>query len=87
MIPSLGVVLIGGPRWVLPLPLPIFLVWPFVVIAFGGVTLAQRLVSRQGASFSRLAVVRVGLLALFQLSGLRVNVRSTDGARIFVWLV
>jgi len=72
---------------VLPLPLPVLLVWPFVVIALGGVALAQRFASRQSASFSRLAVARVGLSALFQLSGLRVHIRSTDGARILVWLV
>ena len=79
--------LIGRPRWVLPLPLPIFLVWPFVVMALGGVALAQRFVSRQATSFSRLTTVRFVLLAFFQLSGLRVDVRAHDGARILVWLV
>ena len=87
MIPSVGLLKIGNPSWTLPLPLPVFLAWPLIAIALGGVVLMQRVVDRQGASFSRLALTRVALRALFQLSGLKIDVRSTEGTRITMWLL
>ena len=47
MIPAIGLILIGRARWSVPLPLPILLAWPFVLVALGGVTLAERMVGRR----------------------------------------
>ncbi len=86
MIPAVGLIVIGKARWTVPLPLPLFLAWPFILVALGGVTLAERRVDRRAARFSRLTLARGGLLALCQLSGRKIDVRSTDGTRVFVWL-
>ena len=85
MIPAIGLVLIGKPRSVVPLPLPVFLVWPVMLVALAGVTLAARLVDGRDRD-SALTVARCGLLACCQLSGLRVDVRSSDGTRVLIWL-
>ena len=41
MIPPLGLVLIGRADWTVPLPFPVFLVWPFILVALGGVRLGD----------------------------------------------
>ena len=87
MIPTVGFVMIRHPGWVIPLPLPIFLAWPFVVVAWGLVTVADRLVRRGGAGSPSLSMARVGLQAMFHLSGLEVDVRSTEETRILVRLI
>ena len=81
MIPIVGLIRVGKARWV---PLPVFLVWPFVPVALGAVAVTERLVSSP-STLSKLTMVRGGLLALCQLSGLKIDVRSTDGSRVFVW--
>ncbi len=86
MIPAIGLVLIGKARWTVPLPLPVFLFWPFILVALGGVTLVERLVDEGDARHSMLTMARCGLCAFCQLSGLRIDVRSPDGTRVLVWL-
>ncbi len=86
MIPAIGLILIGGAGWTVPLPLPIFLAWPFMLVALGGVTLAERVVDRHDTR-GGLTMMHGGLSALCQLSGLRIDVRSTNGTRVFVWLI
>ena len=84
MIPAIGLIRIGKARWTVPLPLPVFLAWPFVLVALAGVALTERLVNRR-STHSKLTMAGGGLLALCQLSGLKIDVRSTDGSRVFVW--
>ena len=52
MIPTIGLLLIGKARWTVPLPLPVFLAWPFSLVALGSVTLAGRLVDARDARHS-----------------------------------
>ena len=84
MIPVIGLIRIGKARWTVPLPLPVFLAWPFVLVALARVTLTERLVNRR-STHSKLTMARGGLSVLCQLSGLKIDVRSTDGSRVFVW--
>jgi hypothetical protein len=87
MMPALGVVAIGKGKWpALPIPLPLFLLWPLVAVALGAVILAQRLVSEPSDARSGLLMARTALLAFCQLSGLCVDLRSADGDRVRVWL-
>ena len=85
MLPTLGLVRIGNRRWTVPLPLPVFLVWPFVLLALGGVALSRGLIGHREGHISRLAIAQTGLLALFYLSGLTVDVHAKDGTRVLVW--
>lgn len=85
MLPTIGLVQIGTRRWAVPLPLPLFLAWPFVLLAFGAVSLSRGLVGPREHAVSRLAIAHAGLLALFYLSGLTVDVHAKDGMRVLVW--
>ena len=79
MNPATGLILIGKARWTVPLPLPVFLAWPFMLVALGGVALAERLVDGRDARHVMLTMARCGLFALCQLSGLTIDVRSPEG--------
>ena len=85
MLPTLGLVRIGNRRWTVPLPLPVFLVWPFVLLALGGVSISRGLIGRREGDVSKLAIAQTGLLAFFYLSGLTVDVHAKDGTRVLVW--
>jgi hypothetical protein len=88
MMPALALVAIGPRRrWLLPLPLPLFLLWPFVVLAIGGVRLADALRRRPGSTTGRHAGARAALHALCQLRGLRLDVCSSDDIRLLVWFL
>lgn len=85
MLPTLGLVRIGNRRWTIPLPLPVFLVWPFVLLALGGVWISRGLIASREGDVSKLAIAQTGLLGLFYLSGLSVDVHAKDGTRVLVW--
>ena len=78
--------MVRTPKWAVPLPLPLFLAWPVVFIALGGVTMAQALVDERDTR-AALRMARVGLFAFCQLSGFKLDVRSAEGERVLVWLL
>ena len=84
MLPAIGLVRIDKARWTVPLPLPIFLAWPFVLVALSGVAVAERLAPTR-STHSKLTIARDGLVVLCHLSGLKIDLRSTDGSRVFIW--
>ncbi len=85
MLPTLGLVRIGNRRWTVPLPLPVFLFWPFVLLALGGVSMSRGLIASREGEISKLAIAHTGLLCLFYLSGLTVDIHAKDGTRVLVW--
>ncbi|MBI2919613.1 MAG: hypothetical protein HYY18_00850 [Planctomycetes bacterium] len=85
MIPALLLIGIGWQRR-LPVPIPLFLLWPvafLAVLATGAVQLTRRL-NRPAAETPLLPAP---LEALFQLSGLRLDVRTHDGTGVLVWFL
>ena len=82
MIPALAIIGFGRKRMI-PLPVPFFLLWPFIVLALAVVGLASWLTRRQRTVRSGLAVAKIALLAMFHLSGLRVDVRSHDQTNVY----
>ena len=87
MMPVLAVVAAGRGRWVLPLPLPVILLWPLVVLPLGAAAAIERLVRSGAGGRRRPTVAGAALAMLWQLSGLRIDVRSARGVRVFVWLI
>ena len=87
MMPVLGVVAVGGRRWALPLPLPVVLAWPFVLVPLGAAAGIERLLRRGEASPRRPTVAGAALAMLWQLSGLRIDVRTSRGIRVALWLI
>jgi hypothetical protein len=81
MIPAIGLVQIGRKRWV-PLPLPLFLLWPLLLVGWLLLEGVRLLVPRGSAAALSLEAARLGFLTLFHLSGLRVDVQSADGAKV-----
>ncbi len=85
MLPAFGLFAMGPGRWWIPLPLPLVLFWPVIGLALGVVALVDKV--RGGArGTGSLARARVVLLALCQLHGLKVDVRTATGMRVLVWL-
>lgn len=86
MIPAMAILRIGRGRR-LPVPLPLFLLWPLVLLALLLVALAGPLADRRSEAGRRLLAARLGILALFRLSGLSVDARGSDGREVRIRLV
>ena len=81
MMPVLGVVAVGGRRWAVPLPLPL------VLVPLGAAAGIERLLRRGAADPGRPTVAGAALALLWQLSGLRIDIRSARGVRVLLWLI
>ncbi len=87
-MPALGLIAFGSrKRWLVPLPIPVILLWPLILLGFGGVFLAQGILRLSGSSSTLVAAGKTGLMAFCQLHGLKINVRSSDGTRVLIWFV
>jgi hypothetical protein len=86
MIPALAIIGFGRKRTI-PLPIPFFLLWPFILLALAVVGFVGWVTRRQGPSPGGLVVAKTALLAMFHLSGLRIDVRSRDHDNFHLWLI
>lgn len=85
MWPSLLIVGVGRRRW-LPLPLPLFLLWPFLLLGwlvFG----VGRLVTREWRAEPALAGMYGVLMLWSHLRGLRIDARPERGAGVRICIV
>jgi hypothetical protein len=71
-MPTLALVGIPGPRWLPPVPVPLFLVWPLLPVCLGVAWLLERGRRDEGR------LLRVVVAAFCQLRGLAINVDATD---------
>jgi hypothetical protein len=72
MMPALALVGIRGPRWLPPLAIPLFLLWPLVPLCLGMARLLQ------GQRPSRAVKLRSAMQLLRELRGLAIDVRTRD---------
>jgi hypothetical protein len=86
MIPALLILGIGRQRR-FPIPLPLFLIWPFVIVALGIVSIGAAVFGRRTEQGRHLHLARIGLLTLFQLSGLKIDVREQSGEGVNIWFL
>ena len=86
MIPALALIGIGRKRK-FALPLPVILLWPVIFLALAVLGLASLFVRRGTEEHKYLGMAKTGLLSLFQLSGLRIDVASRDRDQVFIWLI
>ena len=86
-MPVVGVVAVGGRRWAVPLPLPLVLAWPLVLVPLGVAAGIERLLRPGAAGAGRPTVAGAALAMLWQLSGLRIDIRSARGVRVLLWLL
>jgi hypothetical protein len=81
-MPSLALVGIQRwPRWLPPVPVPLFLLWPFVPICFG---LARLLEKERPEDAAKL---RAAMHVFRELRGLSVHVDAADGKRVRIRFV
>ena len=79
MPPAVALLGVGpGPLWV---PIPLILLWPFflLALAIGGLV--------EAIARGTLRGTRALGLAFWHLHGLKVDVRSATGTRVFLWLL
>jgi hypothetical protein len=80
MAPAVALLGFGPGRWWLPIP--VILLWPPVLLALVGVGLVELAFGRVTLQISR----TLGL-ALWQLHGVRIDVQSSNGGRVLLWLL
>jgi len=84
MPPALLMICIGRQR---KLPLPLVILWPFAFVAWF-VLIILRLAFIEDREFTdRWMAARTVLYGLANLSGLRIDMRSSDGSGIHLWII
>ncbi len=81
MMPALGLIGIPGPRWLPPIPIPLFLLWPFVLVCLGLARLLDRV---QPVAAAKL---RTAMQAFRELRGLTIDVDTADHEQVRIWFV
>ena len=72
MMPAVGLIGISRTRWLPPLPVPLFLLWPLVPLCLGLARLMDR--SRPVEA----AKLRAAIYIFCELRGLRIDVDTAD---------
>jgi len=87
MPPAIALIAIGpASRWTPGLPIPLFLLWPFLALGLGSIRAAQWV--RRGLGFGGcLERVRAALELVCLLRGLKVDVRSAEAGRVLIWFL
>ena len=78
MMPAIAVVGIPGPRWLPPLPLPVFVLWPFVPLGLGLAKLLDR--GRPAAALK----LRAALQLFCSMRGLAIDVDTSDQTQVWI---
>ena len=81
MMPALGLIGIPGPRWLPPIPIPLFLLWPFVLVCLG----IARLLDRDRPAEA--AKLRTAMQAFRELRGLTIDVDTADHKQVRIRFV
>ncbi len=80
MPPAVALLGVGPGRWWLPLP--VIALWPVFFLALVVAGLVELVMGRATLPLSR----NLGL-ALWWLHGVRIDIQSSKGARLFLWLL
>ena len=79
MMPALALIRIPGPRWLPPIPIPLFLLWPFVLVCLG----TARILDRDRPAEA--AKLRTAMQAFRELRGLTIDVDTADHKQVRIW--
>ncbi len=85
MPPAILLMGLGRCRW--PVPLPFFLLWPLLLLAALGIGLLRLIFPAHSPRSSAWRYGWFGLRAVCHLHGTRVDVRSNDGERVYLWFL
>ncbi len=81
MMPALALIGIPGPRWPPPVPIPLFLLWPFVLLCQG----IARFLDRDRPAES--AKLRSAMQAFRELRGFTIDVDTANHKQVRIWIV
>jgi len=81
MMPALGLIGIPGPRWLPPIPIPLFLLWPLVLVLLG----IARLLERDRPDEA--ATLRTAMHVFRDLRGLSIDVDAADHKQVRIWFI
>jgi hypothetical protein len=83
-----AIVMVGfGRQRRIPLPLPVFLLWPFAFLAWYVLTVARLAFSDDAGLSRKFHVASTILHSYANLSGLRIDVHSQDGGGIYLRMI
>ncbi len=81
MMPVLALVGLPGPRWLPPVPLPVFLLWPLVLFCLGVAKLMDRPRPAEAAK------LRTFMRVFCELRGLSIDVETAHRRPVRLWFV
>ena len=81
MMPALGLIGIPGPRWLPPIPIPLFLMWPLVLVCLA----IARLLDRDRPAEA--AKLRTAMQAFRELRDLTIDVDTADHKQVRIRFV
>ncbi len=81
MMPAIGLIGIPRLRWLPPIPIPLFLLWPFALVCLG----IARLLDRNRPAEA--AKLRTAMQAFRELRGLTIDVDTADHRQVRIWFV
>lgn len=81
MMPAFALIGIPGPRWVPPVPLPLFLLWPLVLICLG---LAGLMVKVRPDESEKLRTI---MMVFGELRGLAIDIETANHKPVRIWFV
>ena len=82
MPPAIALLGVGPGSWWVPIPVPLILLWPFFFLALAVVGFKEA--AADAGAFPR---TRALWLAFRELRGVKVDVQSATGTRVFLWIV
>jgi hypothetical protein len=80
-MPALVLIGIPGPRWLPPIPIPLFLLWPLVLVCLG----IARLLDRDRPAEA--AKLRTAMQAFRELRGLTIDVDTAERKQVRIWFI
>ncbi len=86
MLPAFCVLSVGRGRGI-PLPIPLFLLWPLIGLAWLALLAARVLVPRDGETRQRISAAASALALVARLSGLHIQIGAAGSRTIGVRFV
>jgi len=80
-MPAIALIGIPGRRWLPPIPLPLFLLWPLVLVCLG----FARLLGRERPTQAQ--KLRAAMRVFRELRGLAINVDTAAGKQVRIWFI
>jgi hypothetical protein len=86
MLPSLVLITLGAKRR-LPIPIPVFFLWPLIALFALPVGLAWLILPARKWQQSVFAKGALGLQMMWNLHGLKIDIAAHDGTNVYIRMI